>query len=892
MKLIMENWRKFISEVTEEEASHIEDAMKVPIKDYPFGDIFGDSYRKIMRYQTIDPSTNFGNAVDLLRKFGWKVDIIKKNVVKNKRIKRKTGKKVKVGDQEFDETETVTVMDASGKPERVTSEIVRFKVSKPVEQTSKYMKDGKEIVNVRTKVLSLKPAALFNKMIEFVAKSEELEEKTFELWREIRALNDKYEEVFEAPKNEGTEEELEKISITTEQKKKEAIETSNYIYSGMVKWYAGGDYGEHQIKAAFWSDEDEFVKRIKKARDYFNDGTRMEELSNNYNDFLKTQYFILSRHPMDVFRMSDHENLGSCHTPPSSRDRLHPELSAIWDEYNICILSEVYGNGMIVYSVPTTEFARAGIPPTQEALDDMGDEEIFLDDERGISGLKPDSRIRIKNLAFHDPKGKEEPISIASPQGKIYGKKTPDFDTYIFKKLAEMQKGKIESIIAKFPSGEIDMSEFTRYGGSYEDVRYGVENVLPTLFFEIDPDLYFHGTSLYDKDMENTMMLERGSSATDRLRSEVETLVTSLAENTGHLITFDIVVVEGTYSGEPIIQGFEMWCQLNLVGQLTETAAKKDMFDLRENIQEAVGELAQTGGLSGNWETVSYDEVDVLEVKARGNNKYTAVVRYKYEACKEIFGREIDSVHIEQISAAIATALPYLKEIYDRVDGSVNKSVEKHLEKEGIFTSDEYALDAVLKKHKIPSRETYTWWDEEEIEKREDDEGNEYISSIRFSAIVNFSLQDLATDMLGEDTSDEDVIAKNPEEIRRITTLLAKAFNQIFGKSNIFERIAWSFTNGDLTKGFPQITIDYKELSYDRALEIVTSSSDWLGVPISIKLENDKPENLNAGIELVMKISDEMMEDKVLEAIHGFLEKQAGALSENKRRIKIKIIRG
>ena len=52
MKLILENWNKFlkeqeINEATEEEIGYLDDALKIPIEELPFGNIFGDSYRII-----------------------------------------------------------------------------------------------------------------------------------------------------------------------------------------------------------------------------------------------------------------------------------------------------------------------------------------------------------------------------------------------------------------------------------------------------------------------------------------------------------------------------------------------------------------------------------------------------------------------------------------------------------------------------------------------------------------------------------------------------------------------------------------------------------------------------------------------------------------------------
>ena len=113
------------------------------------------------------------------------------------------------------------------------------------------------------------------------------------------------------------------------------------------------------------------------------------------DQYIERNYIIYSRHPIDVFRMSDHEGIQSCHSLPSEKGE------PAFDQYNKCALSEAYGNGMIAYIIPAKNFKM--FPPTQESLDKVGDQEIFYDQIAASGGrigdgeLVPTSRIRIKN---------------------------------------------------------------------------------------------------------------------------------------------------------------------------------------------------------------------------------------------------------------------------------------------------------------------------------------------------------------------------------------------------------------------------------------------------------------------------------------------------------------
>ena len=94
-----------------------------------------------------------------------------------------------------------------------------------------------------------------------------------------------------------------------------------------------------------------------------------------------TKYsIILSIAPIDVLRMSDWRHLYSCHQEGNSH--FH------------CARSEARSSGGIAYLVKNEDIKNI----------DLNEEEIFEDKKRGIDGITPIARVRLRN--FKDKKGK------------------------------------------------------------------------------------------------------------------------------------------------------------------------------------------------------------------------------------------------------------------------------------------------------------------------------------------------------------------------------------------------------------------------------------------------------------------------------------------------------
>lgn len=160
---------------------------------------------------------------------------------------------------------------------------------------------------------------------------------------------------------------------------------------------------------------------------------------------------IISRHPIDVLRMSDYRNITSCHSPPST-----PEGRwAGGGQYYPCAVAEARAGGAIAMLVKSDDIEGV----------DLEQREIFADQTRDLEGINPISRIRLKNIA-----NLEADINLALPEKAIYGPDVVNFSDKLKSWAINTQAPQLEKLLATADSNnQIDMSEFTKFGGSYDD---------------------------------------------------------------------------------------------------------------------------------------------------------------------------------------------------------------------------------------------------------------------------------------------------------------------------------------------------------------------------------------------------------------------------------------
>lgn len=153
---------------------------------------------------------------------------------------------------------------------------------------------------------------------------------------------------------------------------------------------------------------------------------------------------VLSRHPIDVLRMSNYSNIRSCHSPGA-------------DYFSNC-QQEVASGGGIIYLVNKEEFDKAfpdGIIPQKG--------EIFKDRDRGIKGYieQPEARLRLRRV-----ENMRTGVSYSVPDKRIYGEQLSSFREQTFKYFAELQKDKF------IKDGKLvlpKINDLVRFGGQYED---------------------------------------------------------------------------------------------------------------------------------------------------------------------------------------------------------------------------------------------------------------------------------------------------------------------------------------------------------------------------------------------------------------------------------------
>jgi hypothetical protein len=192
-----------------------------------------------------------------------------------------------------------------------------------------------------------------------------------------------------------------------------------------------------------------------------------------------TYSIVITRHPIDVLRMSDFDDINSCHSPPSRKD------SADITYYK-CAVAEAHGHGAIAYVVENEHLEEAYETPDLKELanaSDFQEEEMFWDESRAEGLIEPISRLRLRQVRHYKDRDKvkrwDEGTEIAIPEKRIYGKKIPGFRETVVDWARENQSEAIAAAPSNFASyikdGEritgdhLDLDHFVKFGGSHED---------------------------------------------------------------------------------------------------------------------------------------------------------------------------------------------------------------------------------------------------------------------------------------------------------------------------------------------------------------------------------------------------------------------------------------
>jgi len=155
--------------------------------------------------------------------------------------------------------------------------------------------------------------------------------------------------------------------------------------------------------------------------------------SENLNKSKTGASVVVSRSPIDLIRMSDHDGISSCHSPHNS--------------YFQCARQEARTGGAIAYVVKNSDLAKVNLQ----------DDEIFRDRDRGVQGIVPLERVRLRRLSNRD-------IDLLMPELRTYGIRNIGFLDAVKKWAKSSQSDVLKQINPKK-----DYDSFKLRGGTYQD---------------------------------------------------------------------------------------------------------------------------------------------------------------------------------------------------------------------------------------------------------------------------------------------------------------------------------------------------------------------------------------------------------------------------------------
>ena len=226
-------------------------------------------------------------------------------------------------------------------------------------------------------------------------------------------------------------------------------------------------------------------------------------IKKNINEIDSDKFsIIITRHPIDVLRMSDFDEITSCHSPASR--------TSAYQSYYKCAVAEARGHGAVAYVVETEELlAATDTGNIDSAEQEIQEGEIFYDDKRPFTGdITPLSRVRVRHVRYYDtdtPKRYDDGQDVDMPEKRIYGADIPGIaDT-----VTDWARSTQEEVIQNMPreDGKVDLSRFTIFGGSYEDTA-GASGRLKLMQQLLGADVEVEGSMKQNKDTEDTLDAE------------------------------------------------------------------------------------------------------------------------------------------------------------------------------------------------------------------------------------------------------------------------------------------------------------------------------------------------------------------------------------------------
>tara|TARA_R100001594_G_scaffold625_1_gene2509 strand:- start:7324 stop:9945 length:2622 start_codon:yes stop_codon:yes gene_type:complete len=473
-----------IKEVTEEELGDIEDILlTLTPEDLPFGDIFGDKMRLIKPLPTQDENMDY--LKNILNRSGYEPDFGTGRATYYTLTMRSPG----------DDRSSITTILTPDQRESVFTR-------KPGETEEEY--------NERTSRFQKKEVKI-GKLLQKGSRLFDIAKKSYNEFENITLSPRDFG--IDADWNPDDADDIAKVKKYREAASKAEVEAEKKMASlqDVFQDYTSrptGDVNPFQKLASWWNKKSTYYRENP-------DAAASGESTGEYS-------IIYTRQPIDVLRMSDFDNIESCHSPTSRGGG---------GTYYKCAVAEAHGEGAVAYVVRNEDLLNllyADVETQEKAKDLQGlldfyqseDKEFFADPERGEGDIKPVSRLRLKQ--YRSPVAE---VGLAVPEERVYGRKFPSFKKAVIQWAKDTQAKEIEKIEATknsenpeenlFDDDALDLRKWERYGGTYQDTPDS------TLFYNL-LGYTTVGSARIDSSTEDNLSLN--SSVADQWEQEVNAI--------------------------------------------------------------------------------------------------------------------------------------------------------------------------------------------------------------------------------------------------------------------------------------------------------------------------------------------------------------------------------
>ena len=518
------NWRKFLTEgtfkeqrilreISEDEVEHIRKALdELGPEDLAFQRIFGDKARLLIPFPTKDKESELGKFVEFFDKAGYNVD---------------WNKGILSGDNKFMDTSPQAIMDLLGSlnrtgldPREVKTKKVQMKVGKFF---SKIDNLAKKVNKLLAEMIAGSPKDAARLTLNSGGRTVDGMIEKGELWRFLdgmaitNGLGDKAKDYYRAL------DQLRGLLNHNPSLIEQALKQENSLA---------------QTMARYWQTNADFIKK---------------NVDNLEGD---TYSILITRHPIDVLRMSDFDDITSCHSPPSRGGA---------GSFYKCAVAEAHGHGALAYIVRTSdleqEFGTRNINAINESSAFQQNEDFFYDEARDTGGeIEPEGRLRLRQVRYFEngtgnAKRHDEGAQLAIPEASTYGKSIPGFQSAVDKWLSGVQGELVRHIAGGWTDGKpkVDFGKFIKYGGSYQDNLIG-SLVRKVFNREHEGEVTYTGrVTDIKQDIETEDQLERelDFGGTAALRDAGERAIESVKQHLGdrlHEVSVDVEDEDGGYA--------------------------------------------------------------------------------------------------------------------------------------------------------------------------------------------------------------------------------------------------------------------------------------------------------------------------------------------------------